>query len=171
MEKYLPSHIANYFLCRAWEEGIKDMTPMKLIKLVCIAYGWHLVLNKDDKRKRLFEENILAWKHGSIIPSIYHEFKEFGNTPIKKGCYMKVFNNTPIVRSDDTDILKILHNAWEQYKNFDGFELSAIIHKGNSWENALKQGLNTRLDDNDIQAFFIKEITKLMKQDENNSKS
>lgn len=35
---YTPQHIANYFLERAEREGVR-VSPLKLIKLVYIAYG------------------------------------------------------------------------------------------------------------------------------------
>ena len=134
----------------------------------------------------MFEEPILAWNYAPVIPSLYYEFRESGKKPIPKGNYSAVFNDyedeefggktrklesVPIVE-DNTLVLKILNAEWNHYKNYNGIQLSEITHKeGSPWRNAITKGLNTRLDDNDIKAFFIKEITKLMKQDENNSKS
>ena len=40
---YEASHIANYMLDRA-EQAEKSVTPMKLLKLVYIAYGWSLAV-------------------------------------------------------------------------------------------------------------------------------
>ena len=80
-EKYTAFHIANYFLWRAWEEGV-EVTPLKLIKLVYIAYGWNLVLNKD--RPKLFEERIEAWKYGPVIPSVYHDKQKESQDHISK---------------------------------------------------------------------------------------
>ncbi|WP_366513810.1 type II toxin-antitoxin system antitoxin SocA domain-containing protein [Planktotalea sp.] len=51
---------------------------MKLQKLVYIAYGWHLALSG----KKLFTEEIEAWKHGPVVPSLYHEFKHLRENPI-----------------------------------------------------------------------------------------
>lgn len=54
------------------------MSLLKLIKLVYLAYGWSIALDY-----RLFDEPIVAWKHGPVIRSLYHEFKHFGAAPIK----------------------------------------------------------------------------------------
>ena len=173
-EKYTASHIANYFLWRAWEEGVKDMTPMKLIKLVYIAYGWNLVMNHKDKY--LFEEPILAWDYGPVIPSLYYEFREFGKNPIPKGNYSAVFDDyeafggetralesVPMV--DDDHILKILNAEWNHYKNLDGVELSRITHReGSPWHKAIKHGRNTRLEDNNIVDASSEKIDELMNQ-------
>lgn len=74
---YLPAHIANFFLWNADKEGIKDMTPMKLIKLVYISYAWSLAIYQN----KLFNERIEAWRYGPVIPSIYHEFKRWETLP------------------------------------------------------------------------------------------
>ena len=167
-EKYTPAHIANYFLWRAWEEGVKDMTQMKLIKLVYIAYGWYLVLNKDNERKKLFEENIEAWRYGPVIPSIYHEFKHFGENPIKKGCYMTVLDNAPIVRYEDAGVLRILNAEWEQYKDKNGTDLSNITHEPNgAWYKAYGKGVNAILDDEDIKNRAIDGIKNFLEKSKN----
>ncbi len=160
-EKYTAFHIANYFLWRAWKEGI-EITPLKLVKLVYIAYGWNLVLN--DKRPKLFEEKIQAWKYGPVVPSIYHEFKEFGNSPIKKGNYATNFNSAPIVQSEDSDVLKILDAEWSHYKNKDGIDLSVITHEPDgAWDKAYnKNGVNSVLDDEDIQERAVKGISEYL---------
>ena len=50
---YLPAHIANYFLSKAKKDGVKDMTPMKLIKLVYFSYAWYLaIFEKNSSQKR-----------------------------------------------------------------------------------------------------------------------
>ena len=176
MEKYTPSHIANYFLWRAWEEGVKDMTMQKLIKLVYIAYGWNLVMNNNQPK--LFEEPILAWKYGPVISSIYYEFRKFGNKPIIKGGYSAIFGgygssdfgddleSVPTIDENDTIAIKILNAEWNNYINYDDVELRVIANT--IWQNALKQGLNTRLDDSEIKEFFTAELTKLIKKNENN---
>ena len=172
-EKYTASHIANYFLWRAWKEQI-DITQMKLMKLVCISYGWNLVMNDN---KKLFEEPILAWKYGLVIPSIYHEFKEFRNNPITKGNYSFIFTDykedgaikgleVPTIREDDTHILKILNAEWNNYKDFDSIELSEIFDEDYIlWIKAKQQGINTRLDDEDIKQQSLKIINKLMENE------
>ena len=61
---YSASHVANFMLDKADQEG-RPVTQMKLLKLVYIAYGWYLSL----VNKKLFSEEIYAWKHGPVIRS------------------------------------------------------------------------------------------------------
>src|SRR3546814_15536036 len=75
---YEPSHVANYMLERAESEG-RHLTPMKLLTLVYIAYGWSLAL----LRKKLFDEQFRAWDLGPVVRSLYHEFKHFGVSALR----------------------------------------------------------------------------------------
>lgn len=149
-QKYTAFHIANYFLWRSWKEGI-EITPLKLIKLVYITYGWNLVLN--ETRKKLFEERIEAWKHGPVLPSIYHEFKKFGNRPIEKNNYATgESGQIPMIDRNDTEVLTIASAIWKKYQNKTGPELTSITHEANgAWYKAYyNAGVNSALEDDDI---------------------
>ena len=130
---YSPKKIADYFLMKGAEDV--NMTPMKLIKLVYIAHGWSLGLYD----KTLINEQPQAWKFGPVIPSLYDEFKEFGNKKIDK----QVTEN-PI---DNQDLTKFLDKVWEVYGKYTGVQLSAKTHEPNTpwsktWEKA-KEYFNT----------------------------
>lgn len=148
---YLPAHIANYFLWKAEKDSIKDMTPMKLIKLVYFSYAWNLAIFD----KKLFTERVEAWRYGPVVPSIYHEFKRFGDSPIEQ--YAIDFEletgeiSYPVIRKDDLDTLGLVETIWKIYKNRDGWDLSQITHENNSpWNSAYAQGENTQMDDEKI---------------------
>jgi uncharacterized phage-associated protein len=148
---YLPTHIANFFLWKAGEENIGDITPMKLIKLVYIAYAWYLAIFD----KKLFGEQVQAWRHGPVIPSIYHEFKTFGYMPISKYAIEYSLEegekSYPIVRGDDDKTIKLLEAVWAVYKNKSGIELSKITHEEHSpWHQAYYECGENALMDNDL---------------------
>jgi uncharacterized phage-associated protein len=150
--EFTAAHVANYFLWRAWEEDM-EITPMKLQKLVYIAYGWNLVF----RGSRLFKDPIVAWEYGPVIPSIYFEFKRYSGEPIKKDDYIAKFtevgelDTVPIV--EDDEVIKILDLEWNFYKKYSGVELSKITHKeGSAWSEAWGKGKNTKLDDAKIEA-------------------
>ena len=167
---YRPAHIANYILWKVWKANI-EITQMKLIKLVYIAYGWNLVINDDQT---LFEEDILAWEHGPVIPSIYDEFKVFGSRPITKGNYAGDFNtetgellSVPIVSENDSDILKVLNAAWDNYKHTSLTMLHRITNEPKSpwciaYDNG--KGKNTKLDNKLIKASSLEVINGLVRK-------
>jgi uncharacterized phage-associated protein len=145
---YLPTNIANYFLSRAKQDGIKDMTPMKLIKLVYFSYAWNLAIFE----RKLFYENIEAWKYGPVVPSIYHEFKRFGNSTIERYAVNFEFENDemcyPVINRNDKDTIGVVEAVWSAYKNYNGWELSQITHEPNSpWNIAYSIAENSPIDD------------------------
>ncbi len=132
---YLALHIANYFLWKAREEGVKDMTQLKLMKLVYFAYAWNLAIFE----KEIFSEIIEAWKHGPVVPSIYHEFKRFQNSPITDYAELPFEDSLetyyPMVNSDDDNTIRVLETVWDVYKNKSGWDLRQITHEdAGAWQ-------------------------------------
>ena len=162
---YLPAHIANYFLSKAENDGIKDMTPMKLIKLVYFSYAWYLAIFE----KKLFTETVEAWRYGPVVPSIYHEFKRFGNSPIQQySINFELENNKisfPVIAMDDEDALGVVGAIWRTYKNRDGWDLSKITHEDNNtpWSLAYAQGENSPMRDDEIVRRAKEAIEKYLK--------
>lgn len=149
--KYSAAHIANYFLWKARQEGIRNMTPMKLIKLVYFSYAWTLAIFN----KRLFAEKVEAWRHGPVIPSIYHEFKRFGNAPIDEYATKLELEtgeiSYPIVDEKDQNVLRVIETIWEKYKQRTGTELSEITHEeGSGWNKVYVSGKNEEMKDEDM---------------------
>ncbi|GDX36313.1 hypothetical protein LBMAG18_08240 [Alphaproteobacteria bacterium] len=144
----LPVHIANYFLWRAKKEGVKDITPLKLVKLVYFTYAWYYAVYNQ----KLFAEKIEAWQYGPVVPSIYHEFKSFGNNTIDR--YAINFDprvgeiTKPIITKEDDEIIYTVNAVWKSYGNMDGWTLSKITHEGKNspWKSAYIQGENNEID-------------------------
>ena len=132
---YDPKAVANYFLQLAKKEGL-GLSPLKLLKLVYIAHGWHLGLTDEP----LLNEHPQAWKYGPVIPSLYHEFKIYGSGPISKpatelvedpetGWSFDVVEVPPLNSKDDKNTCEFLDSIWSAYKNFSALELSKLTHQ------------------------------------------
>ena len=160
---YTPQHIANYFLQRGEEDGI-PITPLKLIKLVYIAYGWNIALTG----KRLFEEPIEAWKHGPVIESLYHEFKHFKNSPIDEWAEDFDFESQegtiPKVSIADKDTNLILSKVWVAYSRFGAWVLRNKTHEvGSPWHKVYKRGhRGIVLKDSDISEHYLMKIREYL---------
>ena len=138
---YDAAAIANYFLSLAEQEG-KTLDPMKLQKLVYFAHGWHLAL----KQEPLIKERIEAWEYGPVIPTLYHQFKVFGNGPISSRAMVTRFDagrialKTPSIEEhqDANTTLyakSLLNRIWEVYGNLSAIQLSNMTHEpGSPWE-------------------------------------
>ena len=159
---YPAKAVANEFLHLAKDERRK-VTPMQLLKLVYFAHGWYLALYGE----RLIDEQVEAWKYGPVVPSIYHEFKRFGNEPITefatetkvtkrdgKGLILTLEE----VRIPDTDqrAKMLIKRVWDVYKGFSAIQLSRMTHEpGSPWaETPDKDIKGTDIDEHLIKQYF-----------------
>jgi len=68
---YSASDIADWFLCQMDRDSGDSITHLKLQKLIYYAQSWNLALTGNP----LFDEDIQAWAHGPVVPSIYQRFR------------------------------------------------------------------------------------------------
>lgn len=141
---FSPDAIANYFLDRATEAGV-EITPMKLQKLVYYAQGWHLAF--DPEGRPLVSDKPQAWDFGPVFPSLYHEFKDFGNRPITRKAVTPVDddgNLTFVEPSIDQEAKSKRYNAefakaildrvFDSYGKLPAVRLSEMTHvEGSPW--------------------------------------
>lgn len=160
---YTAPQIANFFLHRAAEEG-KPMEHLKLQKMVYIAYGWGLAV-LDEK---LFSEPIEAWKHGPVVASLYHEFKESKDQPINHFSIMYDLDNgnvcAPHIPQNDKDTLMVLEKVWKLYNHFSGWDLREKTHEaGTPWSETYdKYHQNKPIPDELIKSHFQQKIEEYL---------
>lgn len=136
--------VANYIL---WlddrYEGSEGITPLKLQKLVYYCQGFHLAMFG----KKLFPENIEAWLHGPVVPSLYHHFKTIGNDIV-----------SPPVNFDEEIIgeeqRELLDEVIETYGQFSAWRLRNMTHEESPWKNAYEAGCNNMISIKDMKAYF-----------------
>ena len=153
---YSAAIIANYFINLSKRDN-KKLTPLKLIKLVYISYGWYLALCD----RFLIKERIIAWKYGPVIEPLYREFKKYGNNQITKN--IKIDNEELIDENNnlicDNETKTLLDEVWEKYGDYSGIELSAMTHKEGSpwykvWEEQKKNTGDCPIDDTLIRNYY-----------------
>lgn len=129
--------VANFFVDKSITEKI-DLTPMKLVKLSYLSYGWYIGLMDCE----LFNEDIQAWKYGPVIPSVYYKFRKYGSYQIKEKAEEDIFENLNGLFDDPVrtypevqpNLHPFLTKIWDKYKKYDGIYLSALTHKeGTPW--------------------------------------
>ncbi|HEX3667168.1 MAG TPA: type II toxin-antitoxin system antitoxin SocA domain-containing protein [Rhizomicrobium sp.] len=160
---YSAGHIANFMLDKGDKEQ-RAISPMKLLKLVYMAYGWSLAV-LDEK---LFDETIYAWAHGPVVRSVYDEFKHFGKAPID--CFSTDFNletfeiTIPRVPASDTEVNVVLGKVWGVYKHFDAWALRGITHEaGSPWQSVYRpDARNIPIPDNLIKPYFKSKVRQYL---------
>ena len=165
MSNYTPQHVANYFLKRARDEN-RPITQLKLIKLVYIAHGWNLALAGEP----LYDEPVQAWKHGPVIPSVYHEFKHFGRRTVDQLAEHRNLDTMaadyPEIPKSDATTQKILNLVWNAYRKFSGEALIEKTHEeGSPWSQTFEANVRySVIQDELIRKHFEERIAAYVEQ-------
>ncbi len=144
---YSASTIANYFIKKYATSG--ELTPLKLIKLVYVSYGWYL--ETFENKAPLVNEKPQAWRYGPVFPSLYNNLKQHGKSFVKEpiNCF-----TSEVISDEDA---RFLDKVWEIYGQKDGIYLSALTHKdGTPWSETYPKGENLIIPDPLIKDYYKK---------------
>ena len=149
--------VANFFVGKSLSTG-KELTPMKVVKLVYISHGWYLALKKEP----LLSEAVEAWKYGPVVRNVYDSFKKFGNSRITEFAFDLDIMTYPKISNENTNAF--LNKIWDVYGHFTGIQLSALTHQENTpwdivWnkENG-KDKIGATIPNELIEKHYIKKI-------------
>lgn len=152
--------LANYFVQKSLDNQI-DLKPLKLMKLVYIAHGFMLAIANRSVLNKTFDK-VEAWKLGPVIPSVYHSFKIFKNSPIKKQTVIAKFINnnaefeTPQLH--DEIAKRVCDVVWKRYEQCSDSELVTILHNpGTPWSICYKEHKNNPIPD-ELTKFYYKNL-------------
>lgn len=120
--------------------GGKDpyLTPLKLLKLVYIAHGWHLALHNDV----LVDENVLAWPYGPVFRDLYRATRKYNRrlvaeVPMSDREYVLTRKGKSGIGDKGIDIIKAVS---ERYIGNSGWDLTLMTHKtGTPWHKTYKK--------------------------------
>lgn len=136
---YSATAVANAFIEKAAKGLIPDLTPMKLQKLLFFAQSWHLKLYDSP----LIDDFFSKWKYGPVIPSLYHEVKNYGSQPITSmiGVILNTDGGyavaTPKLPATDTRSSALIEKICAVYGPLRGTQLSHLTHlPGTAWSEA-----------------------------------
>ncbi len=127
---YSAVQIANEFIARGVEDEIKDMTNMKIQKLVYFAHGYFLAIYD----RPLIREEFEVWKHGPVVRQLYEKCKE---VILQEGWKRDHSFNKPLkvqddhivrVRENDTDAICVVNSVWRSCKEYRASYLRRLTH-------------------------------------------
>ena len=108
----------------------RRLTPMQVLKLAYISHGWMLGL----LAKPLFGEPVEAWRYGPVIPSIYHQYKDFRGDPISRA-------GSPHDEELGPEGCSIIDQVLNGYGAYSGLQLSDMTHEDDSpWAVVRRRG-------------------------------
>ncbi len=114
-----PAGISRWFVNATDRDSGEATTHLKVQKLVYYAQAWYLA-NFD---RPLFQEDMQAWTHGPVTPSVYDKYKGKG------------FDSLPpegAVRLPD-GLEPFLNAIKEQYGQFTAKHLEKMTHDEDPW--------------------------------------
>jgi uncharacterized phage-associated protein len=113
--------VAHYFVSLVDEDAGDSITNLKLQKLLYYAQGVHLALADEV----LFRDRIEAWKHGPVVPDVYHYYKEHGGQSI------------PVERVNlekySKELRELLDEVNHVFGQFSALKLRAMTHSEPPW--------------------------------------
>jgi uncharacterized phage-associated protein len=122
------------------------ITNLKLQKLLYYSQGAFLAINK----KILFDDNIIAWQYGPVVPSVYREYRKYGNGVID-----------PKQHSDFKNLskekMKLLREVYDIFGQFSALRLMEMTHSERPWLNA---DINQVIDTKEIKKYFEEHYIK-----------
>ena len=121
--------VAAYIISEGNKKSIKDLTPLKVMKLTYLAHGWMLGIFD----KPLVSEDVEAWEYGPVIRSLYRETKEYGRNPIPSLDYK--------IDKLSGDEKNIMEQIIDGYGDTSGSRLVEITHANKTpWYEATNGG-------------------------------
>lgn len=143
---YKATDVAKYFVYLASRKVIGDngeregITNLKLQKVLYLAQAFYL--SKFDRP--LFSDQIGAWTYGPVIPSVYHQYKDHGNSPI-------IEEEDKSKLSDEDKI--ILNGVWGSFGGYSASKLVDITHLHDPWREAFASKSKTISNDSLIKYY------------------
>lgn len=116
--------IAKWFVNNTDRSVGEAVTHLKVQKLLYYAQAWHLLAYKTP----LFEEDMQAWSHGPVAPTVYKEFKDSSWNAIPP---FEGEGDLSDLGEDSTSILRQVLNI---YGDFSAKRLEHMTHAEAPWK-------------------------------------
>jgi len=118
----------NYNKLKTSEEGAELISNLKLQKLLYYAQGCFLAFYD----RPLFKDEIEAWAHGPVVPSVYREFKKNGSAGISE---WKTIPSQIKFSEEEEDVLE---KVYDYFGQFSAWKLRNMTHEETPWQETKK---------------------------------
>lgn len=139
---YKALDIANKIIFKTDLEHGDTISNLKLQKMLYYQQGFHLAYFGTP----LFDEDIVAWQYGPVVPSVYKEYKSFESNSIST-------SEEGISLSDDEE--ELFNNVYEEYNQFSAVALMKMTHEESPWKTT---EINSVISRDKMAAFFKTQI-------------
>ncbi len=159
---YSVKAVANSLINIASTEG-QYLTHLKLQKLMYYVSGYYVASTDQSLIDHTFE----AWDYGPVVPSLYYDFRKYGNAPISLATDYQWDTDAEIATppvAGDAVFNKVLDFVWRSYGKYSAAQLSDMTHElGSPWDITKKN--NPGIKNADIPLDILKEhFSKFVKR-------
>lgn len=152
MKTYSAQDIASFFVHWANAEDA-EISNLKLQKLLYFAQG-HFMDLKDGRP--LFREDMEAWAHGPVVPTVYRCYKQFGSGEIQP--LDAEFDWDRI----DSETSEFLVTCWNTYGAMAAWKLRDLTHSQDPWLKHFNPDERfIKIPKEDLKAYFYRK-TKIV---------
>jgi uncharacterized phage-associated protein len=125
---YRALDIAKYILAVVSEYG-DAVTNLKLQKLLFYAQVWHLV----KKQAPLFDDDIVAWQYGPVVPNVYEFYKKYGR--------LQIADETSQADVDvlDAESQRYMDKFLLAFMDYSATSLTNMTHNEAPWRDAFER--------------------------------
>jgi uncharacterized phage-associated protein len=146
-----PKDMAKWFINRVDREAGEAITHLKLQKLLYFAQAYHLA----NRNVQLFDEDMQAWAHGPVVPSIWHAYKGSAFDAIAA-------TNAPRMRPE---VVPFLEAVYQKFGRLGAKQLENISHAHDPWKKTrgnlpAEAACDKPIDKKLIRDFYAKRIKK-----------
>lgn len=139
------SDVANFFINLSLGEEEDFITNLKLNKLLYFAQGWSLA----RLGKPLFQNDIQAWKYGPVVASVYHDYKNCGNSPIT---FVDEKYSNAVFSGEQ---YALLLDVYAEYGKYTARTLTTMTHEsGTPWSQFYSESENKVIPKEAIKEYF-----------------
>tara|TARA_B100000700_G_C14927203_1_gene800064 strand:+ start:402 stop:836 length:435 start_codon:yes stop_codon:yes gene_type:complete len=100
-----------------------DLSNLKLQKLVWYCLGFYGALTGN----KLFDDEIKAWEHGPVVPTLYHKLKKFGRNPVE----LEI--SPDLEEKFEKEQLEVIDEVAEVFGKYSAWKLRNMTHEEAPW--------------------------------------
>lgn len=153
--------VANYTINYCIDENV-PVSNLKLQKLLYYIQAASIV----ECNKKMFRENISAWKYGPVVENVYHNFKWYVDKKITEKVTERdrFFDFYEESEYDPSKILLgadkvVVNKVVDSYKNYSALGMVKKTHEEAPWKNAYENN-NDYISIEAMRSFYGKEDNK-----------
>lgn len=106
----------------------EDISPLKLQKLLYYAQGVFMAMTN----RKLFDDDIVAWEHGPVVVSVYHDYSQYGRNGI-------AFTDSMRPKEEYTEEENnILSQVYDYFGQYSAWKLRNMTHEETPWKSTSK---------------------------------